>query len=46
MRKWLVLAALVMFVSGCHSGAEKRDKREAPPVDMPAAPNGEASPFN
>jgi hypothetical protein len=45
MRRWLLLAALAIFFSGCQSITRPPQQKKAEPAFGPAVPNGEASPF-
>ena len=46
MRRWLILAALALFVCGCKSMAHPVKEKQEERQEQPSVPNGEASPFN
>jgi hypothetical protein len=45
MRRWLLLAVLAYFFSGCQSITHPPQQKKAEPEFRSAVPNGEASPF-
>jgi PBP1b-binding outer membrane lipoprotein LpoB len=46
MRRWLMLAALALFVCGCKSISHPAREKQEEPKEQISVPNGEASPFN
>jgi hypothetical protein len=45
MRRWLLLAALALFFTGCQSITRPPQEKKAEPVFRSTIPNGETSPF-
>jgi hypothetical protein len=45
MKRWLVLAALALFFSGCQSITRPPQEKKAEPAFGSTVPNGENSPF-
>jgi hypothetical protein len=45
MRRWLLLAALALVLSGCQSITRPPQAKKAEPAFGSTIPNGEASPF-